>query len=812
MPQTVVLPNNQELEFPDGMSHEDMASAIKKNFPQFSSSGGGSAQPKSANSQVNNTSMKDGESDSWESSQKKKNESLQKLSAGDLTGRVASNIGGKVKKYFSSREPEKVRDKLLPEAASSGAIGAGLGAALAGGAALVAGAPVTVPALALGAAYGGLSGASSSVAGNFAKSVGGSPFAEDAASLGAGIVGGEAIPLATKAGKFLTGKAGQAYRLVEGLMGKEATPASAVKQAQGNLYSGSNNAQNAIGEALQQKAKSAYADDVTGEVLSAEKSHAANVSRLEAEHQAAQQEHAKALAEHQAHETALSNKKSGLQNTPELSEIGKGIVNDVNAVQSGLHAKRAEEAKTLYAKVAEEAKSKEDSGNFWQTSPSGKEFLDNLSERIKVKNTTPTTNKETSSVNSLIDELKGNTVMEKQRVPSGRDPLTGAITYTEKEVPVNKPLSHKAVEQKIRELDDIANGKAPPTGFEAIGKRLAGEISSELKKSLHSWLDLSGEARSAYAAASTPLDEYKTTLGKNLTKKEDFDWGRLKNDPKEAPGLVFKSKKSIEDFKTMLGGGKEAEKRVNNYANQYAFGQIKDLDSAALNKWMQNKKNSDWIKNLPDLKQRLFQYRDQLSAIEKSALGSKEKVALAENALNKSASAVEGAKASTESILEQARKGGETKYNQTKSLLTQGGKDSGNILESLITGSENDFHKVAGYLKSDPKAIEQLPEAVSNILSGQSAAVIPGKGVTRVSEMWSEQVKPKLIKSGVMSEQDASIIDARIKAIDSAAIPPEEKKSLIKRALEATLKGSSIGMTSSKTAHTLKDAFGEKNQ
>lgn len=159
------------------------------------------------------------------------------------------------------------------------------------------------------------------------------------------------------------------------------------------------------------------------------------------------------------------------------------------------------------------------------------------------------------------------------------------------------PPSFEAIEKERRFLSDVAQG-LEVKGAEAIPAKFAQELSGLLEKTISNYIPKEFENfNKTYQTLSAPVNRYNTALGKQVTARaDDFLPEISKIDAAEIPAKFFKSKRTVDDLKALVGD----EKLVQQSARQHLANDLEGLKtSEQIQKYLRD--NREWLQEFPDL-------------------------------------------------------------------------------------------------------------------------------------------------------------------------------------------------------------------
>lgn len=316
-----------------------------------------------------------------------------------------------------------------------------------------------------------------------------------------------------------------------------------------------------------------------------------------------------AVSEREVAEAQIPALKQQFGTPQEASVTGRNLMNDIKARSETGHQQRKQLADETYGDAFTSARQKQSQKDFWQTSDSGKSFFDTLADKIKVKDVTPVSSTEENEIKNLVSELKGKiTGYQKKTV---YDPVQGFVEV--QGPPIYAPSDVKVVVEKLRQLREAGKG-FPEEGFKSIGQRRAIAMAKSLEESIAGWDDGLRKADKLYKTMSERLYPEQTRRGEAVLAKQKYDLNQLSADPINAPKQFFQSKQGVDDLTKLLGGDKD---KVAQYANQHVINELSTKKTAKeAESWVLNRKNIDWMSEVPGLRQKAETYVKNLIATE----------------------------------------------------------------------------------------------------------------------------------------------------------------------------------------------------
>jgi hypothetical protein len=315
----------------------------------------------------------------------------------------------------------------------------------------------------------------------------------------------------------------------------------------------------------------------------------------------------------------IDSAKKALGASEDLSVTGNKLMSDIKDVSDKSWGQRKELADKTYSSAWQSTRAKQAAGDYWQTSPSGKNFFNTLENKIATSDVTPVSSAEEKEIRALINELRGKEVGETKGFAF--DPTTGFMSTPS--IPKFAPLDIKPVVEQLRRLRDAANG-FPEEGFKAISQKRAKAMAESIEKSIAKWDDSLRKADKTYKAMSERLYPEQTARGEAILARQRYDLNELARDPKNATKLFFSSKQGVEDLTRLLGGDKQ---KVAQYARQHTINEISTKKTAKeAETWVTSKSNSDWLNEFPQLRREVETYVDTLRKAE-NKVGASENLA-----------------------------------------------------------------------------------------------------------------------------------------------------------------------------------------
>jgi hypothetical protein len=297
---------------------------------------------------------------------------------------------------------------------------------------------------------------------------------------------------------------------------------------------------------------------------------------------------------------------------PDESAIGKNMLQEIDKFTTGAKAKLKEVAESVYGKARESMDKKVAAGDYFQESPSGKNFIQSLENKLKVDDVTKVTTEERNLIqNQILPNIKGLPKEVKQPVLKF-DEFGQAVPVPAQRTAYADP---NVIRETLRKLRDTAFG-FPEEGYKAIGQQRAGELADQLAKAVAGWDSKLAEADAIYKKQIETLHPTRTTRGKSVTATEKFDPEQLKIDPLQAPKKFFQSRQGVEQLVDLVGGNKNA---VESIAETYVNNQLKGKTPSQMREWLDKAKNSGWL-SVDTLPRTALQTEKKIATLEYDAL------------------------------------------------------------------------------------------------------------------------------------------------------------------------------------------------
>lgn len=363
--------------------------------------------------------------------------------------------------------------------------------------------------------------------------------------------------------------------------------------------------------------------------------------------------------------------------------------------------------------------------------------------------------------------------------------------------------SKDAIDYLRRKYGDAMAGR-PAEGFGAIGKTRAGYMYGKLSQIEEEFVGKEPyrKMQDAYAKHTGEIKgRFETTMGKKTTAIEEYNPELYQKDSTSLLGDYFKSKESVNKLIALTGDRKLVEESAKNYTAKILLGK----EGKAVKAWMNDPKNSDWLRTFPALKKEVESYAKAVSKGESIA-------ARAERAGKdlpaKGQAGFTAAKSEAEKLKEGARKDileRSKSHTEEEAGILKGGQDraadiikadkdkAAAILKSstpdtemtrMIMGTDpvSELKAISRYIGANPKGAEIMEKSVRQILSRSSPNTI--------DQVWNTRLKSALTESKMVTPKQIAKMDEDIKNIMATVRKtPKEKLSAIQRLIIGGLKG-----------------------
>ena len=607
----------------------------------------------------------------------------------------------------------------------------------------------TVGSAALAALGGAAVGVGGEAAASGAKSLGAGPAWQEGARLAGGLGVGLGEELLIAAPKAIQ----NAWKFAKGLvgMGKEVSVPTAVRQASEALAKPElqNQPQHALHNVVAKgvEANTKNADAQAQEILKG-KTLAETPENIKAS--LAQAEKVKAAA--RAHAKALDEATGGKirtapgilkLSTPELAKVGSGrLPTEIGKDMSGA----AERTKTALEK------------NLEQTDAPLRAERDQI---VAQKEATGQYITDTPGMQALIKDIEKKTVTGlgelEAKTAEITDPGTKAaymdVLKAVKPQVVNGksvPPTMGAIDQVRRRLEDKVYDRVAE-GYGAIGANLRRDLGRQLASIEEEYVGANAKGENAqkvlqdnYAAGKLELKKYQERMGKWLLSDDKT--------PAGMPAAFFKDKESVQDLRALTGDPAVVDRAGEDYLRN----KLQGMNSKQVKAFLEEPKNRDWMREIPQLTEKGTTYLKELQKIEMN-------METRSGQVPKLLKAREGVATAREAGAAEVRKQAQT---LAKDMIA--GKSPVADVEALFRGPVKNFETLGKFLAGEPGGREIYYNNVASFFGRMSPK--------ELEATYRERGQEILRSPDVLTEKQISTIKEGIERILKAADPKIKPK------------------------------------
>jgi hypothetical protein len=512
----------------------------------------------------------------------------------------------------------------------------------------------------------------------------------------------------------------------------------------------------------------------------------------------------------------------------ELSDVGEQLTQKISTRKQETDAIRKQTDEKLRGARDAEVQAKEQSGQFIDELPEYKALRAEIAAKIQK---TPA-GRAASTITTDAGKEVGLTRVKESGVESAYEKIWDAISAKKVlvgQTPEGAPqyeifkTTHEALDHVRRKLGDAAYGKEAE-GYGALGQDLAKKMYERISKVQEAYAPNTQRALQAnYTQQLEHAEKFKTQMGRMALNEDKSAAGM--------PKAFFKDRDGVRDLRELTGDPQLVDVMAQSYVSRTLAGR----SSKQVQEWAKAPGQTDWMREVPGLRQRVDDYAAKLAKIEAKEGASAGRVAK----LQKEKEAIRtGTLPATEKMLTQAQgeaakvtKAAEGKHaqelakaetqqqrlnaaaakqeaQQKQKILGQGYKDAealkektmaqakaivsekmdaGKLYSMLTTGDAANLGKAFAYVAGAPggkRAIEgTVRKAVAN--------VSPNK----LEQVWDGRLKVALQEGKVLPPATIAKMDADIKAAYKK-MAPEAAKTFTQRLVHrmmATTAGSLPG-------------------
>lgn len=277
------------------------------------------------------------------------------------------------------------------------------------------------------------------------------------------------------------------------------------------------------------------------------------------------------------------------------TQRGEALRSNVENRLKSLKGTRDANAEKNKAAAFSDAASKEAQGQSIQGTKAYTELKNELDRAIKA---------------APLPEIKNQLTKIRQAITGERlDQATGVV--------VGDKTPFESMEVLRRYMRDRSWG-VPAEGYDAIGQQQAGDIADGIEKMMTEFSAVEGKPNlfkqflEQYRRDSEPLKAFKTSLGKTITGKEDFDMARFSEYASEISDQVFQSKGGVDLMIEMMGGNRAA---AEQFARAHVADKLLDADAKTVRNFLRDERVRDWLPSFPQLQQDLLNAVDRMERV-----------------------------------------------------------------------------------------------------------------------------------------------------------------------------------------------------
>lgn len=341
-----------------------------------------------------------------------------------------------------------------------------------------------------------------------------------------------------------------------------------------------------------------------------------------------------------------------------------------------------------------------------------------------------------------------------------------------------------AIDHVRRKLGDAVSGKQAE-GYEALGQGIARDMYKKLSEAQEQYAGpVQRELQKGYQEASAGLQKYAGPVGAKATAVSRLDPEAFAKDPASLPTAYFKTQQSVQDLIELTGGNKFAVERL---AQDYTAKSIAGHDAAGVAKWAN--KQSDWLREFPELQQSVANYGKKLEQIERVSGG------LMQRGEGLTKRAQEIVTNTSKQQAEQARR------------IMSSDDPSTAIHSLLLKGSPEDLKQVARHVAATPGGKKALEGSVRRELAALPVGAADKPGT--IGQVWNERLKPLLQFGGVMQKAELERLDKQVQNV-LTKYEGKKARTMVQRLVNAAMATGGGGLVSSKMRKILPEEAREE--
>lgn len=371
-------------------------------------------------------------------------------------------------------------------------------------------------------------------------------------------------------------------------------------------------------------------------------------------------------------------------------------------------------------------------------------------------------------------------------------------------------VTYQAIDDARRMLGEAFRGQ-PAEGYAAIGETAMKKYYPLLSKVQK---DYAGEKQAKllddYAASRPGLEIFVSKTGKKITGVDPRAKEQFLADPSSIPTTFFKTPTQFNHLIDMVGSRDIAVNAARDFvANRLASKQTsKEVES-----WMITDSVRDFLKAVPEVRNVVLQYKNNLAAAERTA-------ATLDAGVNKLQAQITGIGTTAEKTAANIRAGGGVQYRElnkqaeqltaqsqkiaaqaeaeSKALLKNAQQEVGNITNKaaaaadLVYSRHSAMRNVRELIESGDMTrwaavapiIERSPEAQRGVYEATRQVVADTATSKMALQKYNETIRPALVRFNMLTTKQADDIGKDLAEIAAKQKVPEiEKLTLIRRLL-----------------------------
>lgn len=508
-------------------------------------------------------------------------------------------------------------------------------------------------------------------------------------------------------------------------------------------------------------------------------------------------------------EARVPEARQAIGQPTEMTDIGNTLRQKILSVQGDAIAKRKKDYDDGKILVAQEVAEKESRGDFVRDRPDFKAILEEAKQRGGIGaavTETPEMVAATPQLRSFYRQLYG--MLSGQ---GAQQEIAGQATGKLK-------LDFDQIDEIRRLLGDSFT-KPVAEGYPSIQQTAERDLYMRLSKILGEYSPKKKDLISTYRDESQGLDIFKTARGKKATATDAYNDSTFVTDPSQLPKTYFTTRTGVEDLIELTGGDRNL---VEQQARAFVARQLQQARTADQVRGFQDN-YSELLGVFPNLGRAVNQFADQLGQTTRvtgrigelqKSLGTELKAlpkTIIQPAQKEAADIVKQAEAEAKKLrgpsatLDQEARAqaaqAQAQARREAAMLTPGMREDPVVFfDKLVEGGFTpQFEAAARVIKTDPKLVNDFVEGVKVSLSRVDPALLPDK--------YTRLIQPALLKSGLISEQQARQIANQVRLVGMTADPsvlPIRTASLIRNAIAAN-----IGVGGSRLMESLGLSFTE---